>query len=101
MTARIYKPARTAMQSGIGNTQVWVLMHDADAPRTADPLTGWTGSSDTRQQLKLRFDTKEQAIAYAQREGLAYTVEEPQKAVRRIMSYSDNFKHNRIGQWSH
>ena len=62
---------------------------------------GWTSSSDTTSQVKLWFATREEAIAYAQREGIAYRVEEPKTATRRIMSYSDNFKTNRIGQWTH
>jgi hypothetical protein len=101
MTARIYQPARTAMQSGTGNTQRWLLVHETQQPRGVDPLTGWTSSVDTRQQVKLWFDTAEQAIAYATREGIAYTLELPQKATRRTMSYSDNFRFNRVGQWSH
>jgi hypothetical protein len=101
MSARIYKPARTAMQSGLGNTQRWLLVHEQDQPRTADPLTGWTSSGDTTQQIKLWFESKEEAIAYAHRVGLAYSVEEPQSSKRRIAAYSDNFRFNRVGQWTH
>lgn len=102
MAARIYSPAKTAMQSGKGKTGFWILEHEATAPRTADPLMGWTSSADTRQQLKLTFDTKEEAIAYAEREGLAYTVmpEVPAgKVIRK--SYSDNFKFGRTDNWTH
>lgn len=102
MAIRIYKPARNAMQSGKGKTGFWILEHEATAPRTADPLMGWTSSADTRQQLKLTFDTKEEAIAYAEREGLAYTVmpEVPAgKVIRK--SYSDNFKFGRTDNWTH
>jgi hypothetical protein len=62
---------------------------------------GWTSSGDTRQQVRLFFDSKEEAMAYAEREGIPYRVEEPQDAKRRVMAYSDNFKFNRVGQWTH
>ncbi len=101
MTARIYKPAKTAMQSGLARTKEWVLEHEPEAAREVDPLMGWTSSRDMRQQVKLTFETKEEAIAYAERNGLAYTLEEAQarKAVRK--AYADNFKFGRIGAWTH
>jgi hypothetical protein len=102
MPVRIYKPARNAMQSGKGKTGHWVLEHEAVAPRTVDPLMGWTSSADMRQQVKLVFDTKEEAIAYAEREGLAYTVLPEVPAGRVIRkSYSDNFKFGRTINWTH
>jgi hypothetical protein len=100
-TARIYKPAKTAMQSGTARTKQWLLRFDRTEPREIEPLMGWTSSGDTRQQVQLWFDTKEEAIAYATREGIAYRVEEPQEAKRRTIAYADNFKFNRIGQWTH
>jgi hypothetical protein len=100
MTARISRPAKSATQSGSARTKVWLLEH-APASREIEPLMGWTSSSDTTSQIKLWFATREEAIAYAQREGIAYRVEEPKPAARRIMSYSDNFKTNRVGQWTH
>jgi hypothetical protein len=101
MAVRIYKPARNAMQSGKGKSAFWVLEHVAEAPRTVDPMMGWTSSADTRQQVKLTFATKELAIAYAEREGLAYTVapEPPVRSSRK--SYSDNFKFGRADNWTH
>ena len=101
MPVRIYKPARNAMQSGKGKAQSWVLEHEAEAPRGRDPLMGWTSSGDTRQQLKLFFETKEEAVAYAEREGLAYKVmpEAPVRVPRK--SYSDNFKWGRADNWTH
>jgi len=69
--------------------------------RQAEPLMGWTSSTDMRGQVKLFFDTMEEAVAYAQREGLPYRVEEPHDAKRRTISYSDNFRFNRVGQWTH
>lgn len=101
MAARIYKPAKTAMQSGEGGTKEWVLEHEPARPRQIDPLMGWTSSADMASQVRLDFDTKEEAIAYAERNGIAYTVYEPKprKPIRK--SYADNFKFGRIGNWTH
>jgi ETC complex I subunit conserved region len=102
MPVRIYKPARNAMQSGKGKSDQWILEHEAAAPRTVDPLMGWTSSNDMRQQVKLSFETKEEAIAYAEREGLAYTVMPEAPAGRLVKkSYSDNFKFGRSVNWTH
>lgn len=101
MPARIYKPAKSATQSGMARTKQWLLVFEQDRSREIEPLMGWTSSGDTRQQLRLWFDTKEEAMAYAQREGIPYRVEEPQEPKRRIMAYSDNFKFNRVGPWTH
>ena len=101
MPARIYQPPKSASSSGMGRTKMWRLEFEAEAPRQIEPLMGWTSSGDTQQQIKLRFDTKEEAIAYAEREGIAYAVEEPHPVKRRIMSYSDNFKANRTTPWTH
>jgi hypothetical protein len=101
MSARIFKPAKGATQSGLARTKRWLLEFDQDSAREVEPLMGWTSSSDMRQQLRLRFETKEEAIAYAEREGIAYRVEEPHEIARRTMSYSDNFKFNRSGPWTH
>ena len=102
MPLRIYKPARSAMQSGKGNNDRWIVEHEASGPRTVDPLMGWTSSADTSQQLKLFFDTREEATAYAEREGLAYTVLPEAPASRLIRkTYSDNFKWGRSVNWTH
>ncbi|TDR90262.1 ETC complex I subunit [Enterovirga rhinocerotis] len=101
MPARIYKPAKGAMQSGLARTKTWLLEFDQASAREIEPLMGWTSSADTTQQLRLRFATKEEAIAYAEREGISYRVEEPQAMSRRLMSYSDNFKFNRTAPWTH
>ena len=102
MPVRIYKPARNAMQSGKGKPGNWILEFEAEAPRQTDPLMGWTSSADTRQQLRLTFNTKEQAIAYAEREGLAYTVAHESPPIRQSRkSYSDNFKWGRSDNWTH
>ena len=101
MSARIYKPAKTAMQSGKAKTKEWVLEHIADAPRTRDPLMGWTSSADTRQQVKLKFESKDAAIAYAKKHGLAYRIEEEKTASRQRKSYAENFKYGRPQPWTH
>ncbi len=101
MSARIYRPTRTAMQSGTAKTKRWLLEYEPERPREVEPLMGWTSSGDMRQQLKLWFESKEEAVAYAGKNGIAFRVEEPKDARRRGISYSDNFKFNRIGQWTH
>ncbi len=101
MAARIYKPAKTAMQSGQGKTKSWVLEFVADEPRGREPLMGWTSSADTRQQLKLKFDSQEDAEAYAKKNGVAYKVITPKTATRQKKSYSENFKWGRPQPWTH
>ncbi|MDQ0510712.1 ETC complex I subunit [Ancylobacter amanitiformis] len=101
MVARIYKPTRNAMQSGTAKTKLWMLDYEPEAPRQVEPLMGYTSSSDMKSQLRLRFETKEEAIAYAERHGIAYQVQEPNEPVRRRIAYSDNFSFRRLGQWTH
>jgi len=101
MTARIYKPAKTAMQSGLGRTKDWVLVYEPAIAREVEPLMGWTSSRDMRQQIKLTFDTKEDAIAYAERNGIPYAIEEPNVRKTVHKAYADNFKFGRIGSWTH
>jgi hypothetical protein len=100
MTARIYRPAKTAMQSGTAKTRL-LLEYEAEAPREVEPLMGWTSSGDMKSQLKLWFDSAEEAVAYAERNGIAYRVEMAAEPKRRGMSYSDNFKYSRVGLWTH
>jgi hypothetical protein len=101
MVARIYQPAKTAMQSGFGNTKGWVLDFEPETPRRIEPLMGWTASSDMRQQLRLRFDSKEEAVAYCERHKLAYEVFGAPPLKRRAMSYADNFSFKRRDPWTH
>ena len=100
MNARIYKPARNAMQSGKGKSKEWFLEFLRDTAPTADPLMGWT-SGDTSTQVKLRFDTQEEAEAYAKRNGIAYTVQIETVSKLQKKSYSDNFKFGRTENWTH
>ncbi|MGD9920734.1 MAG: ETC complex I subunit [Pseudorhodoplanes sp.] len=101
MTARIYKPARTAMQSGTAKTRDWVLEFEPEAPRVVEPLMGWTSSTDMKSQLRLRFASRDEAIAYCKREGIAYQVFEPKEPARRTIAYADNFAFQRRGLWTH
>jgi hypothetical protein len=101
MTARIYRPAKNATQSGLGKTKLWLLDYTPESARTIEPLMGWTSSGDMKSQIKLSFETREEAIAYAERNGIAYRVEEPKEVKRRTVSYSDNFRANRLTPWTH
>jgi hypothetical protein len=101
MIARIYRPSRTTTQSGLARSKLWVLEFEPAAPRQIDPLMGWTSSSDMTSEVRLNFATKEEAIAYAGKNGLSYRVEESKPAPRKIQSYSDNFKTARRDQWTH
>ncbi|MGH6685004.1 MAG: ETC complex I subunit [Pseudolabrys sp.] len=101
MTARIYKPAKTAMQSGTAKTKDWALDFEPREPRTVEPLMGWTASGDMSQQVRLTFATKEEAIAYCERRGIPYQLFEDKPPERRIISYSDNFAFNRLRPWTH
>jgi hypothetical protein len=101
MVARIYKPARTAMQSGAAKTKEWVLDYEPEQPRVVEPLMGWTSSADMKQQLSLRFATAEEAVAYCERHGIPYQVFAAKEPARRTMAYADNFAYTRRGAWTH
>lgn len=101
MLARIYKPAKTAMQSGPGFGEKWRLDYEPEVPLKVDPLMGYTSSSDMRRQVSLDFDTREEAIAYAERNGIPYQVSEPAVRVAKKISYSDNFRFGRPQPWTH
>ena len=103
MRARIYQPARNAMQSGTAKTKGWVLEFAQSSAREVDPLRGWTSSTDTATQVKLRFETREDAEDYARANGLEFEVLVPQsrKPNIRPMGYGENFATNRRGAWTH
>ncbi len=90
--ARIYRPARSAMTSGMGNTKRWVLEFQSDSPLYSDPLMGWTGSDDTKRQIRLRFDTLEDAQAYAKKYNIHVDILPVQPRRRILQTYADNFK---------
>jgi hypothetical protein len=100
MTARIFKPAKNAMQSGRAQTKEWQLDYEPE-PKAIEPLMGWTSSMDTQQQVTLHFNTKEEAVSYCERKGIAYQVIEPKDSVRRPAAYADNFAFRRGEPWTH
>ncbi|MGO4909377.1 ETC complex I subunit [Pseudorhodobacter sp. W20_MBD10_FR17] len=103
MRARIYQPARNAMQSGTAKTKVWVLEFVPASARSVDPLMGWTSSDDMNSQVKLRFESREAAEAYANTHGIEFAVAEThtRKANIRAGGYGDNFATHRRGVWTH
>jgi hypothetical protein len=101
MTARIFKPAKNAMQSGAAKTKAWQLDYEPEQALAIEPLMGWTSSGDMKQQLTIRFDTRDDAIAYCEREGIPYQVIEPTEKVSRQAAYADNFAFRRVEPWTH
>ncbi|MCT4557593.1 MAG: ETC complex I subunit [Pelagimonas sp.] len=103
MRARIYQPAKTAMSSGQGKTKIWVLEFAPKSARSVDPLMGWTSSSDTQSQVRLRFDSKEAAVAYAKDHGIDADVHAPNKRKPNIRArgYAENFAVDRRSAWTH
>jgi len=101
MQARIYSPAKTAMQSGKGKTGRWLLEFDRTAAKSVEPLMGYTSSGETRSQVKLFFESKDEAVSYAQKYGLPFRVVEPKGAKRRRVAYADNFSFGRRQPWTH
>ncbi len=101
MPAKIYNPAKTAMQSGRAKTGAWILEFDPEMRRTIDPLMGYTSSGDMKSQIGLRFESREAAVAYAEKHGIAFRVVEPNEARRRRISYAENFRYDRRTPWTH
>jgi acyl-homoserine lactone acylase PvdQ len=101
MPARIYRPAPSAMQSGKGKSKAWVLVHEQASPREIEPLMGYTATSDTQVQVRLAFDTLDEAEAYARANGIPYTVQPPHSSTPKRTSYPDNFRFDRKTPWTH
>lgn len=103
MRVRIYQPARNAMQSGTARTKSWVLDFPPADQRGIDPLMGWTSSDDTQSQVRLHFDSREEAESYARDKGLDYIVQEPKKRAANIRprGYGENFATDRRVPWTH
>lgn len=101
--ARIYKPAKTAMQSGRAKTRHWMLEFEPRAAKRPDRLMGWISSEDMESdQVRLSFATREEAAAFAERHGIPYRVQTPAERAVRPKSYADNFRPDRvIGNWTH
>jgi hypothetical protein len=101
MLARIYKPAKTAMQSGKARTRDWVLEFEPATARVPEPLMGWTSSTDMNGQVRLAFETRDEAIAYAQKHGVAFQLFEPKEQKLVLKAYADNFSVDRKEPWTH
>ncbi|MFZ5669868.1 MAG: ETC complex I subunit [Pseudomonadota bacterium] len=101
MLARIYRPAKTAMQSGKAKTRDWVLEFEPAAARRNDPLTGWTQSTDMNGQVRLSFETREEAVAYARKHGVPFRLFDAKEPRRIIKAYADNFAAGRKQSWTH
>jgi hypothetical protein len=101
MLARIFRPSKSAMQSGLAKTLEWVLEFEPASARVSDPLMGWTSSTDMDGQIRLTFDSRERAVAYAQAHGIPFQVIEPQESRKIIKAYADNFAPGRRQPWTH
>ena len=101
MLARIHRPAKNAMQSGKAKTKDWVLTFEPASARLPDPLMGWQTSMDMNGQVVLAFDSKDEAVAYAQKHGIAFQLVEEKKPKPILKAYSDNFAFNRKQPWTH
>jgi hypothetical protein len=100
--ARIFQRPKTAMQSGTAGAGNWVLQFEPGERERNDPLMGWWGSQDTQGQVRLRFDTREEAVAFAEKKGIAYDVEIPPRArALKPKAYADNFRYGRTENWTH
>jgi ETC complex I subunit conserved region len=94
--AIIFRPAKTAMQSGRAGTRNWILEYEPATPRRPEPLMGWASAEDTLNEVRLRFATLEEAVAFADKHGLAYTVIQPHESIEKAKSYADNFRYDRV-----
>lgn len=101
MVAKIYRPAKSAMQSGQGNSQLWVLEFEPEQAKKTEPFMGYTSSSETLSQVRLNFSSREDAVAYAERNDLVFRVSEPKQTTRRAVTYAENFNHDRKIPWTH
>jgi hypothetical protein len=101
MRARIYQPPKNAMQSGRAGTHEWALDFEPSSPRRPDPLMGWIGSADTQAQVRLTFATREEAVAYAEKNGIAFDLELPLERHVKPKAYADNFRYGRFENWTH
>jgi len=101
MTIKIYKPSKSSMQSGLGKTKQWLAEYISEKDKTKDSLMGWNSSSDTREQIKIFFDTKEQAIEWSKKNNEQFIVIEPKERKIKPKNYASNFYMNRKEPWTH
>ena len=92
MTARIYQPSRATTQSGLGKTHSWILEYEPATQRSPEPLMGWTSAADTLNQVRLSFASRDEAVSFADRQGLVFSVQEPAQRRVRPRSYTDRFR---------
>lgn len=93
MKVKIYKPAKTAMQSGRAGSAKWVLEYEMETPRRPEPLMGWSSANDTLSQVRMNFASRDAAVAFAESEGWQYVVTEPHSRKIKPQNYIDNFKY--------
>ncbi len=93
MKARIYRPSKNTMQSGLAKTKLWVLEYERETRQGPEPLMGWTACGDTNNQVRLKFATQEQAIGYAQEQGWEYSLDVAHERIIKPRNYVDNFRY--------
>lgn len=93
MNVRIFRPSKNAMQSGLAKTRYWILEYEAETARRPESLMGWTSAGDTSNQVRLKFDTAEAAIAHAEQNGWNYSLSDAQERIVRPRNYADNFRY--------
>ena len=101
MAARIYQARQDRDAAGPGGHARVGLEYEPEQPKLIEPLMGWTSSTETKPQVRMSFASKEEAVAFATRQGIAFRVEEPQKTALRPKSYAENFKFGRLDRWTH
>ena len=101
MTVKIYKPSKSSMQSGQMNTKKWLAEYISDTEQDKDTLMGWNSSLDTKSQIKVFFETKEQAIEWAKNNNYQYFVQDPKQRKIKPKNYASNFHINRKESWTH
>jgi len=102
MRARIYRKPRNTMQSGQAGTHTWLVEYDTDRRQGPDPLMGWIGGGSTLSQVRLSFETQDEAVAYAAKHGIPYDLElPPPEHAMKPKAYADNFRYGRLENWTH
>ena len=101
MTIKIYKPSKSSMQSGLGKTRQWLAEYIAEKDKIKDTLMGWNSSLDTKEQIKMFFETKEQAIEWAKKNNEQFIVIKPNERKIKPKNYSSNFDMSRKEPWTH
>lgn len=92
MHVRIYKPTKSAMQSGRGKTKLWRIEPELETARVPEPLMGWVSSGDTLNQIRLSFESADAAVQYAEKAGWTYTLDEAQERKVTPRNYADSYK---------